>query len=110
MGAARAPGGGGREKLGWEHSGKTLNLVFNLFIYLFLKGLSIFPERLKKQPSLSRGGQPEVNHLPLLWSGVIFQPKWRAGNMWMWGGTYSRDLGPRRQTPRWGSYAALELP
>lgn len=55
MGAARAPGGGGREKLGWEHSGKTLNLVFNLFIFLFLKGLSIFPERLKKQPSLAEG-------------------------------------------------------
>ena len=82
-GGCKSSRGGGREKLGWEHSGKTLNLVFNLFIYLFLKGLSIFPERLKNQSSLSRGGHPEVNHLPLLCSRVIFQPKWRAGNMWV---------------------------
>lgn len=44
VGAVRAPRGGGREKLGWEHSGKTLNLVFDLFIYFFLKGLSVFCE------------------------------------------------------------------
>lgn len=66
MGAAGAPGGGGREKLGWEHSGKTLNLVFNLFIYLFLKGLSIFPERLRNQSSPAEGAKWKSINLPLL--------------------------------------------
>lgn len=54
--AARAPRGGGegqggRKKLGWEHSGKTLNLVLDSFIHSFLKGLSIFRERPRDQSS-----------------------------------------------------------
>lgn len=86
MGAARTPGGGGRGKPGWEHSGKTLNLVFNLFIYLFLKGLSIFPERRGAgghQTSPAEGHNLTSVSLPLLCGGCFFSlPRGQGTRGW----------------------------
>lgn len=80
MGAVRAPGGGGREKPGWEHSGKTLNLVLNLFIYFFLKGLSIF---CKETIQPEREGQPEVSPHLTPSRGLRVLPECKVGSMWV---------------------------
>ena len=94
--AARAPGAvgggqGGRKKLGWEHSGKTLNRVLDLFVCLFvclfIKGLSIFCKRPRNQTHNLKS----TPHSFVGWGGREY-----VGGTCESSGSSLGELGPRR--------------